>query len=78
MEEEIPEPKNHENEPMDTGKDPDPPEPPQLIAALTPLTQKTSKPRPPNMPHLEEDISLRQPARRNARGRRYHHLSNRK
>jgi hypothetical protein len=43
MEEEILEPENHDNEPMDTGKDPDSPEPPQLIAAPTPLTQKTTQ-----------------------------------
>jgi hypothetical protein len=43
MEEEILEPENHDNEPMDTGKDPDLPEPPQLIAAPTPLTQKTTQ-----------------------------------
>jgi hypothetical protein len=40
MEEEIPEPKD---EPMDTGKDPDPPEPPQLIAALIPPIQKATQ-----------------------------------
>jgi Retroviral aspartyl protease len=44
MEEEIPEPEIcHEDEQMDTGKDPDPPEPPQLIAAPTPLIQKTTQ-----------------------------------
>jgi hypothetical protein len=44
MEEEIPEPEeHHEDEPMDTGKDPDPPEPPQLVAAPTPLTQKATE-----------------------------------
>jgi Retroviral aspartyl protease len=44
MEEEVPEPEeHHEDEPMDTGKDPDPPEPPQLIAAPTPLAQKTAQ-----------------------------------
>jgi hypothetical protein len=44
MEEEIPEPEeHHEDEHMDTGKDPDPPELPQLIAAPTPLTQKTTQ-----------------------------------
>jgi hypothetical protein len=41
MKEEIPEPEEcHEDERMDTGKDPDPPEPPQLIAAPTPPAQK--------------------------------------
>jgi hypothetical protein len=40
MEEEIPEPKD---EPMDTGKDPDPPEPPQLIAAPIPPIQKATQ-----------------------------------
>jgi hypothetical protein len=44
MEEEIPEPEeHHKDEPMDTGKDPDPPEPPQLIAAPIPPTQKTTQ-----------------------------------
>jgi hypothetical protein len=41
MEEEILEPEiHHEDEQMDTGKDPDPPEPPQLIAAPIPPAQK--------------------------------------
>jgi hypothetical protein len=71
MEEEIPEP---EDEPMDTGKDPDPPEPPQLIAAPTPRNRKPPRPKPPSVPHLEEDISLQQPPRRSNNGRRYHHL----
>jgi hypothetical protein len=43
MEEEVLEPGNHENEPMDMGKDPDPPEPPQLIAAPTPPIQETTQ-----------------------------------
>jgi hypothetical protein len=51
MEEEIPEPEKHyENEPMDTGKDPDPPEPPQLIAAPTPPTQKTNQTKTEHVP----------------------------
>jgi hypothetical protein len=44
MEEEIPEPEvHHEDEHMDTGKDPDPPGPPQLITAPTPPIQKSTK-----------------------------------
>jgi hypothetical protein len=42
--EEIPKPeRHHEDEPMDTGKDPDPPEPPQLITAPTPPTRKVTQ-----------------------------------
>jgi hypothetical protein len=53
MEEEILEPeKHHENEPMDTGKDPDPPEPLQLIAAPTPPAQK----------HVQNETTERTPS----------------
>jgi hypothetical protein len=43
MEEEISESENHhEDEHMDTGKDPDPPEPPWLITAPTPPAKQTT------------------------------------